>query len=480
MKWQIFLARTILFFFSYVTVSFCDDLYAQVNTELRTENPLSDGINKYFPQGRVNIFNIAAPADAANAATILQHESGQKKKLVFGENIVTNISLSSCKQIESGNKRMYKILLVSAGAKTLNIRLTNFYLSPNAQLYLYNQAGTVVMGPVSSVQNNNASVFISNIFPGDSLVLELTENATESKSRFTISRITYGIVDTYKGIFSNAPHSGACEQNVTCFLGAWHDEARSAVRLLINGNTLCSACLVNNTAQDGTPYVLTANHCVAGEADPEHDISFLFFFRSKYCDSSKPVNNYKVYNQCFVRAHYYRSDFALLEMAEKPSGDEKYFYAGWSRDTIQSGALAACLHFPQGDLMKYSESTLPIIDTAYGTTHNRKTMYWVRWTGRGVTEDGSSGGALFNSNKQLIGELYDGPSYCGAKGDNKSDFFGGFYASWNGGGLITNSLKDWLDPLHQNPVSINGQYITVPVTLQQSITMAKSKTKESK
>lgn len=439
-------------------------LFAQVNTTISFNNPQSQ-TNIPFSENDINVFRIAPPLNAN--ASDLQSQNAQNKKLVFGENINTNISLAACKRINTGDKKTCKILIESAGAKTLNVRLTDFYLSPAAKMILYDEDGRVTMGPITALQNNEAKVFISSIFPGNKLVIELSENDDDKQSTFTVSRVTYGIIDTYENIFSNEPASGKCEQNITCFLGAWHDEAKSAVRLLISGNTLCSACLVNNTAQDGTPYVLTANHCVSGEPHIEHDISFVFFYRSKYCDSSIPVNNYETYNEGYVRAKYYKSDFALLEMKQKPGG-EKYFYAGWSRDTAQ-GSFAACLHFPEGDLMKYSESALPVIDTVYGTTHHAKTMYWIRWTGKGVTENGSSGGVIFNRNKQVIGELYDGPSYCGAKGNDKADFFGGFYASWKGGGDSTNSLKFWLDPLHKNVSSINGAYINAFDKQQHSI-----------
>ena len=40
----------------------------------------------------------------------------------------------------------------------------------------------------------------------------------------------------------------------------WANEIKSVVRIL-TGGTLCTGTLVNNTAQDGTPYVLTAEHC---------------------------------------------------------------------------------------------------------------------------------------------------------------------------------------------------------------------------
>ena len=34
--------------------------------------------------------------------------------------------------------------------------------------------------------------------------------------------------------------------------------------IVIGGNGICSGALVNNTCNDGTPYFLTANHCLGG------------------------------------------------------------------------------------------------------------------------------------------------------------------------------------------------------------------------
>ena len=43
---------------------------------------------------------------------------------------------------------------------------------------------------------------------------------------------------------------------------AWQTE-KKAVALITNGGfAVCTGALVNNTAEDGTPYFLTANHCL--------------------------------------------------------------------------------------------------------------------------------------------------------------------------------------------------------------------------
>ena len=40
------------------------------------------------------------------------------------------------------------------------------------------------------------------------------------------------------------------------------DVKKSVAMLVTGGSGFCSGALVNNTSNDGTPYFLTANHCV--------------------------------------------------------------------------------------------------------------------------------------------------------------------------------------------------------------------------
>ena len=63
-----------------------------------------------------------------------------------------------------------------------------------------------------------------------------------------------------RGPFGN---SGACNINVNCPEGAtWATEKRSVALIVQGGFAACTGGMVNNTANDGTPYFLTANHCL--------------------------------------------------------------------------------------------------------------------------------------------------------------------------------------------------------------------------
>ncbi|MEO8277178.1 MAG: hypothetical protein ABI639_13265, partial [Thermoanaerobaculia bacterium] len=89
---------------------------------------------------------------------------------------------------------------------------------------------------------------------------------------------------------------------------------------------------------------------------------------------------------------------------------------------------------------------------------------WVHWatdppgpfTVPGVTEPGSSGSPLFDSNRRFIGQLHGGASACGQTGDNLSDMYGRVSVSWTGGGTDSTRLSNWLDAGNTGVMTVDG------------------------
>ena len=53
--------------------------------------------------------------------------------------------------------------------------------------------------------------------------------------------------------------SGSCNNNVICPEGdPWRDQIRSVAMITVGGSGFCTGQLINNCANDGTPYFLTA------------------------------------------------------------------------------------------------------------------------------------------------------------------------------------------------------------------------------
>ncbi len=95
----------------------------------------------------------------------------------------------------------------------------------------------------------------------------------------------------------------------------------------------------------------------------------------------------------------------------------------------------ATIHHPQGDIKKISiDNDRPEISDFNEDYLSNGFIEIQRWEA-GVTENGSSGGPLFNTDKKLIGMLTGGVATCA---NPVRDYFSRFDLSWDSG-IITTS-----------------------------------------
>ncbi|MBW2277926.1 MAG: hypothetical protein JRF63_10560, partial [Deltaproteobacteria bacterium] len=231
--------------------------------------------------------------------------------------------------------------------------------------------------------------------------------------------------------------SGSCNIDVTCLEGlGWEDPTRSVMRILSGGTALCTGALINNTANDCTPYVLTANHC--NLLPP----SLIFQFNYQYdsCGGGSVETSHVLSGSTQV-ASYADSDMLLLEMDEIPPAEFDVYYAGWNRSPVPASRSTG-IHHPSGDVKKISHNHDPLINgpgagSGWGPDHWRVT----EWE-EGTTEPTSSGSPLFDTNQLIVGQLHGGLASCESL---DFDEYGKFNVSWTGGGTSGSSLESWLD-----------------------------------
>ncbi|MGB5929724.1 MAG: 3-coathanger stack domain-containing protein, partial [Cyclobacteriaceae bacterium] len=223
----------------------------------------------------------------------------------------------------------------------------------------------------------------------------------------------------------------------------------------------------NNTAQDGTPYFLTADHCLTGTADAINNPnlgywSFYWDYESSGCsdglDFTPPSTN-----GATVVANNGTSDFALLELTETPSdAGVTPYYNGWDRRNLAT-STGVGIHHPAGDIKKIATHTqTPSYSSSIKSPSGN---YWqVSWSatpnGFSVTEGGSSGSPLFNTNSHIIGQLWGGSSINCSNPAADPGVYGKIYASWNGSTDTRRRLRDWLDPSGTAPNTLDGSYIS--------------------
>jgi V8-like Glu-specific endopeptidase len=227
--------------------------------------------------------------------------------------------------------------------------------------------------------------------------------------------------------------------------------------IIVNNNRICSGALINNTCEDFIPYFLTADHCVIGQ--DVGNWTFRFQYKSTTCEGWDDYSYYSYYGAT-LQANSSESDFALLELNNRPSGNTGITYSGWSRSDIAPNSVVG-IHHPAGDVMKISiDNEQPT--SAWGDTH-----WFVDDWDVGTTEGGSSGSPLYDPNHRIIGQDHagDGNEACD---EEKGTYYGRFDISW------TNGLSDFLDPNNTGVMNLNT--IALPFISGSSIVCASNTT----
>ena len=336
-----------------------------------------------------------------------------------------------------------------------------FDLPPGAALFVWNAERTQFLGSFTQENEKPWGTLPLGLIDADQIVVEYQEpDAVHGQGTLQISQIVHGYRNlllhpenpanaSSMGPFGN---SGACNINVNCPAGDDWQVAKKAVALITNGGyAACTGALVNNTAQDGTPFFLTANHCLG---NPN---SWVYYFNheSSSCSGSSGPTTQSISGGTLL-VNSGSSDVALIELSATPPSSYDVEYAGWDASG-SAPSSAVGIHHPSGDVKKICfENNAPYTSTAGGAQ-----VWWINQWESGVTEPGSSGSPLFDQNQRIIGQLYGGAAACNGNVNNGTyDFYGRMDVSW-GVGVSThldplNTGQTVLDSYPTNAVAITG------------------------
>lgn len=210
---------------------------------------------------------------------------------------------------------------------------------------------------------------------------------------------------------------------------------------------LCSGTLMNDARNSGTPYFLSANHCISTQASAS-SLQTRWFFRSASCNASPRVHGDMQRLTGGARLLYAtaRTDTAFMVLNDAPPAGVRYAgsYFG-NADPINAKVLG--VHHPRGDLQKYSEGGVqgyavcaPGDARQCAASQVPAEFLHVRWS-RGTTEGGSSGSGLFGtigSTRYVIGQLLGGGASC--ENPEGADLYGRFNLAYHDG------IRRWLNP----------------------------------
>ncbi len=345
-----------------------------------------------------------------------------------------------------------------AGARTMNFVFSKYHLIKGASLFLWTANRDEFIGSFNEKNNSEANVLGTTILHSDEVVIELQVPISRMHEvQLELGQIVHGYRPVLLSHFDDdieqrGPYgtSGNCNNNVNCAVGAdWQVEKRAVAMILSGGSALCTGSLVNNTANDGTPYFLTANHCYGNNVG---SWVFVFNHETAGCTGTTGPTNQTV-SGSVLRARNAGSDFCLLELNSVPPATYNVQYAGWDATDVASVTNAVGIHHPSGDLKKISFENEAVPQGNWAGAQTWDVQQW----DDGITEGGSSGSPLFDQNHRIIGQLYGGLSACSGNNENgEGDSYGRFGVSWDAGATAATRLKEWLDPGNSGVLVLDG------------------------
>lgn len=392
-------------------------------------------------QTPLQVLQLPTIDNQAELASAAQVRRGQP--LRYGVMVQVGLSadeLGVWEALPSGDL-VWRCAIRSPGAKSLSAVFSQFVTPPGGELYVRAYGDPRVLGAYIHLNANIDGSFAFEPLLGDEIVLEYFEPASASfHATLELATVVHdfrGVIDILSPTPAPEP-AGSCNTDVACE-SVFGNEERAVVRLLSNG-ALCTGAMLNNSANDGRPYMMTAFHCGA-----MNNAILYFNYQRSGCNSGTSSLT-STASGTSLKASNKKQDFRLTEVTGPINPAFNHYMLGWDRSS-SAPASAVCIHHPSGDVKKISFENNPC-----GVNSTR----WVvtQWDAApsapnnvGVTEGGSSGSPLMNqSDGRFRGQLWGGAAYCGYP---FNDSYGRFDQAWA-------ACRPFLDPLGGNPLSIAG------------------------
>lgn len=387
----------------------------------------------------------------------------------MGVGVPVNLDLlasGSMEQLPDGSSvRRMKISVPDALA--LGVYYSKFYIPDGGKLFLYNETKDQVIGAFTANNNPESGLFATEFIQGDRVTLEYFEPAgITEKAEIFISEVAYAYRYIYFRVDESLrDQSLPCMINVACEEGdGWEDQIKGIARLSIKigwAYYWCSGSLINNTSNDRTPYLLTAEHC--GEGATTGDLTqwiFYFNYQSATCTGNYGPSSSTV-TGCTLKAKdpitgFDGSDFELVKLNATPPTGYGVYYNGWNRLNVPADS-GVCLHHPAGDIKKVSTYLTMISSTWWNGTPSHWRVTWTETVnGLSIMEGGSSGSPIFDQDGLIMGDLSGG--YESNSCSNPSPaWFGKVWYSWDQmGSTPSTRLMDWLDPTNTGKTKQQG------------------------
>jgi lysyl endopeptidase len=393
----------------------------------------------------------ASPVDevAARAEDQLREEDGLPPRFALPqETRITPESDGSWIDLDS-DFQLWRLRVQAPGALSLNFGFTGYELPKGSRLSIYpadyKGLDDVRGVRVFSEQDNetHGELWTPVVISNDVIIELLLPTASRNDYTLELTAINRGYRFFGEDLYDK---SGSCNIDVVCPEGDdWRSEINSVGVISTGGSTFCTGSMLNNTAEDESPYFLTANHCGISTSNAASLVVY-WNFQSPTCGQQGGGTLNQFMTGSTHLASSAASDFTLVLMDDPVDPEHNVTFAGWDRSTTDPPSVVA-IHHPSTDEKSISfeydqTSTTTYLQNAIpgDGSHIRVTDWDL-----GTTEPGSSGSPLFDQNHRVVGQLHGGYASCTSA---TSDWYGRLSMSFS-------AIAQYLDPTNSGAMAID-------------------------
>lgn len=416
------------------------------------------------------------------------------KSLEFAHKFFVNINPSNAGitfDTAYGTK-VWRVGIRSSKAYSLNILFSKFKVPEGAKLFVYNSDQTEILGSFTHLNNSDISMLPIQPIEGDEVIVEYQEpTITTFKGEVEIGEVNHDFIGILKATEPRDPVQN-CHPNIVCYPEDI-EPGSGVVAIIINGSTYCTGALINNVENDGTPYIITATHCINNDYGYNNRQSWrqygtrgewhydkvagsiiaFFGYQSPNCEKEIRGNvqmSMASMDSVFISEN---NDISLLKLKDIPPVEYQPYYIGWNASSNNNQTPYHGIHHPNGGNKKIAveEDALGIGSFITQPPYNMEpNAHWiVRSWDVASTEGGSSGSPLLDNKKRIVGTLTGGASSCNSK---EADQYASLNRVWNytNETITLKSLQSILDPKDSGIETIDGYnpYANKPYTKSQN------------
>lgn len=429
------------------------------------------------------VISLAPPTKEKIEQLLSEPALGFRNTYIIGEPLGVHITPenSGTQSMGTNNNLIWQLVLESPFAEALQIYFSRFHLPEGARLFLISPSTGEIKGAFGAHNNTTEESLAVSPVRGDRVIVHYEAPAND----YTLPELEIGSVSYCFRTIAEDPMHNIYGRGEPWFMGGYscapnvvsHPEveeiSRSQVLMMVRGKSVCSGALINNTAKDGTAYVLTAAHCMNGSFKYPNDKAyrdesarqtiFFFNFRSPVGDRFIRATEEQSLSGATIVAWDEEHDLCLLRITGVQNTDGgiecgipasyRPYFSGWNIGSHQPPYVG--LHHPSASVTRYNQALGEVELSSFtaGSTQWTDSHWRIKKWDIGTTAPGSSGSPLYDSQNLIIGALTGGNSYCATP---VNDYYYAISRCWAKEGVVTEQLKPFLDPINTQSETCTG------------------------